>query len=102
MAIIDFNISPTCRARMDGYSDELTVEHHEDVEPYLDRNKAQQNEPVNRRSDFRMAASVPMTVYLKILHETGIDIMNRDHWPAVRRMLNDPDNKYLKTISGRI
>ena len=33
----------------------------------------------------------------KFLTEKGVDVHNPDHWPAVQRLLNDPDWRYLKT-----
>jgi hypothetical protein len=42
-------------------------------------------------------ASIPIGVQYKWLIHHGVDVMNRDHWPKVKRLLNDPEWRYLKT-----
>ena len=43
-----------------------------------------------------------MVVALKWKEERGIDVFNRDHWPAVKKLLRDPEWRYLRTSPGRI
>ena len=48
------------------------------------------------------AASVPNSVILKWKKELGVDIYNKDHLPAVKKLLNDRDWAYLRTGTGRV
>jgi ribonuclease HI len=43
---------------------------------------------------------IPNLVIEKWRNEKGIDVLNKDHWPAVKKLLNDPEYKWLKTTSG--
>ena len=69
-----------------------------DVEPILERNKALQNEG-HRGGFWWRAASIPNVVIEKWLREDGIDVFNKDHWPAVRRRLNSSEYRWLRTGS---
>jgi hypothetical protein len=46
--------------------------------------------------DGYLAASIPSSVMLKWLIEYGVDVMNKDHMPAVKRLLNSSDWMHLK------
>jgi len=48
-------------------------------------------------ADMWKAASIPMNVQMIWLTKYGVDAFNDDHQPAVRKLLNDPEWKYLKT-----
>ena len=52
--------------------------------------------------DLREVAEIPMVVALKWKEERGIDVFNRDHWPAVKKLLRDPEWRHLRTSPGRI
>jgi hypothetical protein len=82
-----------------------TIETEQDMEPFIERNKAMQNDADYSKSgmknEFWYAASIPINVQYQWLKE-GIDIFNKDHWQAVRKKLNDPDWKYLRTATGRV
>jgi hypothetical protein len=41
-------------------------------------------------------ASIPTVVQLKWLTEYGVDLTNKDHMPAVKRLLNSDEWRYLK------
>src|SRR3990167_3870057 len=83
------------------------VETVQDVEERLDRNKALANHGdrgygTDRDKWLRRVGSIPNVVILAWLKE-GIDIFSTD--PAmklkVRRLLNDPDWRWLRTAPGR-
>jgi hypothetical protein len=81
------------------------IETVQDVAPALERNKALQNEGDGGWSpsrELRRAASIPHVVILKWRHDHGIDVFDRNHWPAVKRLLNDPDWRWLRTAPGRL
>lgn len=50
-----------------------------------------------RKSEFRRVASIPVGVMHEWMVKDGVDVFNRDHWPAVRRKLNSADNRFLRT-----
>ena len=54
------------------------------------------------KDDMMHCASIPIVIQYKWLREYGVDIYNKDHWPAVKRLLNDPEWRYLKSIPGKI
>ena len=45
----------------------------------------------------RKVASIPLVVIEKWKHELGIDIMNKNDWPKIKQLLNDPDNRFFRT-----
>jgi hypothetical protein len=76
------------------------LHYSQDAEPILELNKAKQSAGrayYARDPDMWKVASIPIGVQMKWLIEYGIDIYNEDHWPGVRRLLNDPEWRYLKT-----
>jgi len=80
----------------DETEDKTYISYEQDVEPILDRNKAAQNENTGPMGDMVHVASIPSTIQLKWLVEHGVDILNKDHMPKVKRLLNDPEWRYLK------
>jgi hypothetical protein len=77
----------------------VTASTWQDVEPYLDRNKALQNEP--QKSDWgRHIASIPNVIIVKWLNEEGANVlrMSGDEFKSfIRKKLNDPDWRHLRT-----
>jgi hypothetical protein len=90
----------------DDMSGDWGIESVQDVEPIIDTNKAMQNDDNYSRdgikNEFWHVARIPVTIQEKWLREDGIDIYNKDHWPKVKRKLNDPDYRYLKTTTGTV
>lgn len=81
----------------DEASDTTHIGYSEDVEPLLDRNKAARNETHGRRlGDGALVASIPITVQMKWFVEKGVKCWDKDHMPAVLKLLDDPDWRYLK------
>ena len=98
----------------DSLTDETTISTEQDVEPILDRNVEIQNwggassKGLNEwsrrgigRSEWHVA-SIPVEIISKWRTEEGIDVFKRDHWPAVRRKLMDPEWRKLRTGTGRL
>ena len=72
----------------------------QDAEPIIEANKAKQS--MGRAyyaadPDMWKVASIPIGVQYQWLINHGVDVMQREHWPAVKRLLNDPEWRYLKT-----
>ena len=89
----------------DPVTDTTVIESVQDVAPILERNKALQCQDDGGWSssrDLRRAAAIPDIIILKWRRDEGIDVFNRDHWPAVKRKLNSSEYRYLRTAPGRI
>jgi hypothetical protein len=82
------------------HDDEWVYETIQDVEPILDANKEAQNHgmPADPFAGVaRHVARIPMIFAQKWYNEKGIDIYKREHWPAVKKLLNDPEWRWLRT-----
>ncbi len=90
---------------LDVDGDKVTLETVQDVEPILERNKRLANDTDRARTGVKEswlhAASIPNAVIMQWRQE-GIDVFNPEHWQAVRRKLNDPEWRYLRTGGGRV
>ena len=80
---------------------QVTVEHWQDVEPVLERNKQLRGE--TQKSDWgRHVASIPVVELLKWLHEEWnkgnrtIRMFGKEMDELVERKLADPNYKYLR------
>lgn len=98
----------------DDHTDETYIEEIQDVQPYLEINKALQNvgtggstRGVNEYSsrgikkEWWHVASIPNGVIAQWLQK-GINVYEKDHWPKVKQLLNSPEWRYLRTGTGRI
>ncbi len=98
----------------DHHTKETVIAEVQDVAPVLEANKVARNqgnggakglnEVAQRgiKNNWWHAASVPNSVILKWKKELGVDIYNKDHLPAVNKLLNDRDWAYLRTGTGRV
>jgi hypothetical protein len=91
-------------------NDQVTIEHREDVQPVLDSNLAAARAASERSSakysgDHAMheIAEIPMSVFLTWLNE-GLNILDGkpETRRELRRRLDDPDYRYLRTGGGRL
>jgi hypothetical protein len=91
-------MSTFARIHFDADGDRLTIEHAQDVEAILDRNKALQSQP--QRSDWgRHIATIPNVVLVKWMNEDGVNVlgMSSEEFGAfIRRKLDDPDWRHLR------
>ena len=53
------------------------------------------------RRAFRRAAAIPNVVVEQWLRE-GVDVFDPNDAAEVKRRLNDPDNRFLRTAPGRL
>ena len=90
-------------AHFDTLTGDLTIEHKQDVQPILERNKRLQNwdDGYGPSREWRRAASIPVGVIYQWLGE-GINVYDPNHEEAVRRKLNDPNYRFLRTAPGRL
>jgi len=87
--------------------DSTTVVRTQDVQTILDHNKAMQNdgsEGYGASRELRKIASIPLIVIERWAKEDGVsyfDLHGPEKTKYLRKKLNDPDNRFLKTIDKR-
>jgi hypothetical protein len=83
---------------------EIAIEHAQDVELVIEANKASANDHdgFSASRELREIAEIPAVIALKWLNELGVNVFDRNHWPAVKRLLRDPDWRWLRTSPGGI
>ena len=82
--------------------DTYVIQKLQDCEPILESNKVAYNAGIDRKSEMRRVASIPLSICEKWRIEKGINVFNKHHWPQVRRLLNDPEYRFLRTAPGRV
>lgn len=91
-------------------ADAFNVLRTQDVSGILDKNKADQNDSsfnngFTPEGDMKHVARVPLLVLEQWAREAGIhkkDVYGKDMNEVIRRKLNDPDNKFLRTGLGEL
>lgn len=86
----------------DDDSGNITIRRWADVQPVIDRNKQAHLDGDGKTGDAWRAASIPTQVAQLWKQLYGVDAYRADHWPAVRKLLNDPDWKHLRPTSFRL
>ena len=104
-----FDIDPVTGVETYHYYDPMTDETHiervQDITPIIEMNKALHNTDYQKKGikeEWLHAAMIPVIVQERWIRKFGIDVYDPDHWPGVRRLLNDPEFKYLKTGTCKI
>ena len=96
-----FNIDPVSGIksvwRYDDATDTAFIEKRQDVTEIIDNNKRQFNEDHGRYGEWNKVASIPLNVYYD-LKQKGIV----DDPVAMKKWLNDPDNRFFRTRPGRV
>ena len=75
----------------------------QDVEPILDSNKAEYNSGIDGWTpsrDMRKVAEIPLIVAEIWRNTLGVDVFDPNHAPAVSRLLNSSEWRYLRTAPG--
>ncbi len=92
------------RAHLHSDGTSLTIEHAQDVEPILERNAVLRGEA--QRSDWgRHIASIPNVILVKWMNEEGVNVLamsEREFGEFIRKKLNDPDWRHLRTDSQAV
>ena len=103
------NSSPIKRkSTYDPDGDKLVQHSVQDVEPLIELNKKEYNRDYihggveTKETGMRKVASIPLIIIEKWKAEHGVDIMNKDHWPKVKQLLNDPEYRFLRTHESHI
>jgi len=50
----------------------------------------------------RKVASIPLIIVEKWKRDHGIDMMNKDHWPKIKQLLNSNEYKFLRTHESNL
>lgn len=90
--------------------DAFNVLRTQDVSGILDKNKADQNDSsfnngYTPEGDMKHVARIPLIVLEKWAREAGIpkkDVYGKAMNEVIRKKLNDPDNKFLRTGMGEL
>jgi|TARA_R110000772_G_scaffold9387_1_gene30881 hypothetical protein len=76
---------------------EFVIETVQQADAILDSNKRQFNSASNKHGDMDKVASIPLSVYYDLKRQ-GI----ADDPKALKKWLNDPDNRAFRTRGGRL
>ena len=83
--------------KYDPDGDRCVIRRTADVEPVIEANKRlNDSDGWNRDRSMRLAARIPSEVQLLWLQQYGVRAWDKNHKPAVRRLLNDPEWRYLR------
>jgi len=80
----------------------ITVRRWADVQPAIDANKQAHLDGDGKTGDFWLAARIPVEVAALWKQLYGVDAYRAEHWPAVKKLLNDPDWKFMRPTSFRL
>ena len=81
----------------------FAIETIENVAPVIERNKQlSTSDGYSQTREWRRIASIPLVVQLQWKQQYGVEVWNRNHLTAVKRLLNDPDWRWLRSSSGRV
>lgn len=85
--------------------DEFTVRYQADVQPVIDANKHDQvHNPTgySPSRELQHVARIPITIQMQWIERYGADPLAKGNEGLLRRILNDPDWRYLRTGGGLI
>lgn len=88
----------------DESDDRFAVERRMDATPVLDANARRRNDGTNgygKSRELRHLATVPIVVQYEWIRRYGADPLARGQEDLLRRVLNDPDWRWLRTSEGR-
>ena len=93
--------------RYDHNEEKAVLENVQDVEPLLELNKKDLNGDSmygtgENGVGMRKVASIPLVIIEKWKRELGVDIMNKNDWPKIKQLLNDPENRFLRTHESHL
>lgn len=83
----------------------FSIQTQADVTPMIENNKALYNHDDggwSRDRQWRRAASIPNAVIHQWMTQYGVNVFNKDHAGAVKRLLNSSEWQALRTAPGRI
>ena len=87
----------------DEMADRSIIQTSQDCEPIIERNKAVQSEKNDIGDWARHVATIPLVVAQKWMQDDGVNFLamgKADRRKYLRRKLNDPEWRYLRTGQG--
>lgn len=81
----------------DEHTDEAIITKEQDVSAIIDQNKREFNAAPERWGEWTKVGTIPLSVYYE-LERQGI---TKDQ-EAMKKWLNDPDNRYFRTRPGTV
>lgn len=83
----------------DAAEDKAVIETVQDVSGLIEANRSEHDAytSLDRYGDLRRVASIPMSLYFQLKAE-GV----ADDPAAMKRWLNDPDNRFFRTSPGKV
>ena len=92
--------------KYDHNEDKVILQNVQDVEPLLELNKKEAlgDSMYGPQScnGMREVASIPLIMIEKWKRELGIDIYDKNDWPKIKQLLNDPEYRFLRTHESKI
>ena len=95
--LLDYDADTGLKTVYEDTDDGFQLHYEQDAAPIIEANKIAQGEAVNRKSEMRQVAEIPIGIQYEWLTKYGINIWDKNHWPGVRRLLNSSDYRWLKT-----
>jgi hypothetical protein len=81
---------------------DITIRRWQDVQPAIDVNKGFHLYSNGKHKDAWLAARIPTNIAQDWLARYGINAWKGEHWPAVKKLLNDADYRHLRPTSFRL
>ena len=80
------------------------IHRYADVEPIIDANKRLYNngDGYSKSREWKRVASIPIAVQLQWIQKYGCDPLGKGNEKLLKRILNDPEWRYLRTAPGMI
>ncbi len=79
-------------------ADDISAIHYRaDATPILDQNARERSDATGPMGDMVKVASIPVGVVYEWMTKYGVNMYRKDHLPAVKRLLNSSDYRWLKT-----
>lgn len=74
------------------------------IDAVLDQNHrmANHNDGWSKTKEWRRVGSIPIAIIHHWLVKEGIDVFNKDHWPAVQKKLNSSDFRKLRSAHWQV
>jgi hypothetical protein len=81
---------------------DIVIRRWADVQPVLDANKSFHLESDGKGKDAWLAARIPDNIAQDWLTRLGVNAWKGEHWPAVKKLLQDPEWKHLRPTSFKL
>ena len=82
---------------------QVVTRHVQDVEPILEDNRARatSGDGYSASREIREIGSIPMVLALELAAQGKIDLFGDTDFKLVRKLMNDPDYRHLRSSPGR-